>query len=219
MAKVKPLIGPMSGKVGGNVFGHNRGGLYVRQHSVPVNKNSDRQQTVREALAHASARWQALTDLQRSEWLAYAEANPIMDTLGLSIKLTGQQMFVSCNARLASMQSAPITTAPTVMLTTTLGTTAIALTAPGTCVVSWDGGTLPAGQKLELLLSPPGTAGRDPNARTGRHAASSAAAQSSPCTMASVIGFQTGQTVNAWVRVVDQYGQATVLDKIRSVAG
>jgi len=89
-----------SGKQGGIVFSHNRGGPYVRNRSIPTNPNTDRQSAVRNAVRNLAIFWETqLTQLQRDGWDAYGANVSWLNRLGQSIKLTGMNHFIRCNTQ------------------------------------------------------------------------------------------------------------------------
>ena len=104
-----------SGSIGGTVYSHNRSGTYVRNRSVPVNPNTDRQVAARNTLRALSIAWQTtLTEEQRSYWEAYAQLVPWLNKLGQAIFLTGLAHYVRTNssriqAGLARLDDAPTT--------------------------------------------------------------------------------------------------------------
>jgi hypothetical protein len=112
--KVTPAFGPMSGKMGGTVASHNRGGAYFRAKSIPTNPNSTRQQAVRAIMTGLVGYWgETLTVLQRDAWKTYADNTPYNDVLGQSIVMTGQNAFIANNvarqqAGLPAVLDAPV---------------------------------------------------------------------------------------------------------------
>jgi hypothetical protein len=161
MALIVPgsLAGQVSGKVGGDVFSHNRSGPYVRNGATPVNRQTDAQDAIRSALASASSSWKRLTEGQRQAWEAYAANNPIMNRVGRSVRLAGNAAHVQINGRRIYLGSTELVAPPTA------GAPDGLLTVSAT----WDIGSgsfglvytatpLAAGQKLHLsgclLLSP-----------------------------------------------------------------
>jgi len=118
------LGGQLSGSVGGVVAGHNKGGQYLRNRSIPVNPNSERQLAVRQGLSAASINWRALTDAQRDAWGAYAAETPLVNSLGESITVSGFNMYVRTNAYLTGIGQAQLTAAPTSPGSSSLGTPA-----------------------------------------------------------------------------------------------
>ncbi len=97
--KFRPLLGTdLSGSVGGIVASHNRGGAYFRNRSIPVNPSTVFQTAVRNAVSQLSTAWgEDLTQVQRDQWDAYAAAVSVIDAIGQSIFLTGQQMYIRSN--------------------------------------------------------------------------------------------------------------------------
>lgn len=107
-----PLAAAVSGSIGGVVFSRNRGGAYVRNRSVPVDPNTIAQQNVRSILATQSSSWADQTDAVRAAFQNWAVQNPVINALGHSILLSGQQAFVQLNARLAFLNEALLTEPP-----------------------------------------------------------------------------------------------------------
>lgn len=88
-----------SGSIGGTVWSHNRSGAYVRNRSVPVNPNTDRQAAVRLAVRNLAIEWEEiLTQAQRNAWDTYAANVDWKNRLGQSINLTGLNHFIRSNA-------------------------------------------------------------------------------------------------------------------------
>lgn len=101
---MKFLGPPSSGSIAGTTSSHNRAGQYTRNRRSPVQPvGSGRRGFVRSALGAASAGWAALTDVQREAWTTFAAAHPITDSLGSSVVLTGQQMYVRCGTSLLNV--------------------------------------------------------------------------------------------------------------------
>lgn len=87
-----------SGSIGGVTYSHNRGGMYRRARSIPVNPSTSAQQAVRNAMSTLMSRWRStLDDTQRLLWKLYADNTPVTNVFGDSILLTGPQMYVRGN--------------------------------------------------------------------------------------------------------------------------
>lgn len=101
------IVTQASGSVGGTTFAHNKGGLYMRARSIPVNPNSTRQQEVRANMSILATAWlETLTQAQRDGWENWAQNNPITSKLGDPLILSGQQMYNRCNmVRLSAMDA------------------------------------------------------------------------------------------------------------------
>ncbi len=98
MKFIPTLGGEFSGSAGGIVASRNKGGAYFRRRAVPTNPNTTLQQARRASLAASAINWNNLTDAQRSAWDAYAVGTPIVDRIGQTITLTGQQAYVRAKA-------------------------------------------------------------------------------------------------------------------------
>lgn len=89
-----------SGSIGGTVWSHNKAGVYIRNRSIPVNPNTDRQAAVRVAVRNLSIFWDTeLTQGQRDAWDEYAANVSWINRLGQSINLTGLNHYVRCNTQ------------------------------------------------------------------------------------------------------------------------
>ena len=109
------LSSAASGKLGGVVASHNRGGTYFRHHSIPVQPRTPAQRAVRNQLAAFSSAFKALTSTQIAGWNALGATVTLKSKLGTTYNPTGQQLFVSCNKHLAAIGiSTQLTTAPSI---------------------------------------------------------------------------------------------------------
>lgn len=124
------LVTSASGSAGGLTASRNRGGLYLRSRTVPVNPNTERQGTVRNAMAQLAVYWtQTMNQFNRDGWDAYAEAVPLPDTLGEPRNVGGLAMYQRSNiprlqAGLDRVDAAPSTLAlpePPISLSATIG--------------------------------------------------------------------------------------------------
>lgn len=94
-----PVYSQVSGSVGGLTYAHAASTMYARARSLPTNPNTTRQVGIRGAVTALSARWnQVLTQAERDGWIAYANASPVTNKLGDPLTLSGQQMYIRCNA-------------------------------------------------------------------------------------------------------------------------
>lgn len=87
-----------SGSVGGLTYARNRGGMYTRARSIPVNPDTALQKGVRAAFSTLTQFWRdTLTPTQRSSWTAYAANVLIPDRFGDPTDIGGLPMFVRNN--------------------------------------------------------------------------------------------------------------------------
>ncbi len=102
-----------SGSIGGTVWSRNRSGVYIRNRAVPVNPNTARQNTVRNAVRSIAIAWNlTLTEPQRAAWDNYAANVTWTNSLGQSINLTGLNHYIRCNTPRVMNAIPRIDTAP-----------------------------------------------------------------------------------------------------------
>ncbi len=114
-------VANMSGSEAGTVHSHNKGGTYTRQRTVPTNPQTTRQMAQRDKISNFSKEWvNDLDQSQRDAWTVFAQENPVIDRLGQSIFLSGIQMFVKLNARIAEASDIAINEPPLDLIVTQL---------------------------------------------------------------------------------------------------
>jgi hypothetical protein len=89
-----------SGKIGGHVASHNRGGAYFRTKVTPINPQSTDQGTVRNRLSGLATGWGGLTDAQRSSWNAAVELYKKTNIFGDTVKPSGFNLYVGLNSNI-----------------------------------------------------------------------------------------------------------------------
>lgn len=115
-----------SGKQGGIVWSHNRGGPYVRNRAIPTNPNTARQVAVRNAVRSLTIAWNnTLTQAQRDAWNVYAANVSWVNRLGESTSLTGLNHYIRSNTPLIVSSFTRVDAAPVLF---TLATAELALT-------------------------------------------------------------------------------------------
>lgn len=163
MAILRPFLGELRGRLAGIVFSHNKGGDYVRAGTTPTNPQTLRQQTTRAILGLFAAMWTStLSQAQRDAWDVYAGANPVKNSLGEDVLISGLAWYVKASARLqdaglATSGDAPIAAAPGSLLTFSVDISAastgdVTFTAP-----------LLATEAMQLWVSLPVSVGSTPN--------------------------------------------------------
>jgi hypothetical protein len=133
MAIIVPILGDLSGKIGGNVFAHNKGGSYVRQWKKPTNPKTNAQQLARAAFASAASLWAGCSAVQKAAYETFAGTlfNPLNARVG--VVYSGQQSCVALdnvctnNNRLIRATTMKLAT---VSCTNTYGTFAPTVVAP-----------------------------------------------------------------------------------------
>lgn len=117
MAKYTPssLLGELSGKLGSQVYSHNRGGPYVRDLGVVDQPGTARQVEVWTQFTDVSAACAALfaDPVDALRWDAFGAQVQRRDALGRRYPLTGEQAYFSLNMRRAQFGLAPSSDPPT----------------------------------------------------------------------------------------------------------
>ena len=162
MAKVTMgiIVSEIRGKVSGNVFSKNKGGAIVRNKVTPINRRSVNQQEQRQTLAALSASWRGLTDAQRLSWNNASPNFPQSDSLGQTIFLSGEQLYIRCNMNLILTGNAQITDAPTPASFEVLSFTSLTATADDGVISLAFAPTVPAGFELVVRATAPYSAGK-----------------------------------------------------------
>ena len=217
MAKIKSILGAMSGKLSGLVFSHNKGGPYVRSLHIPVNPGTIRQQGARNTLAGLAKRWGLITDVQRQAWKDYAATHPVIDRLGESVQLSGESMYCGRNAQAYAVGFSYIDDAPGILSPRAVAFSSAAVTAvnASTCTVAFAPTPTSANVKVELLLAPAMNIGQDKGIGTARHASNSAVSAASGATFTLSPTMTPGKYHNVWVRQVADDGSSSVPIKVR----
>lgn len=211
MALIKPILGEMAGSIAGVTFSHTKGGLSVKRRPTPTNPQTPAQQLVRSILDELARKWRdVLTDADRQDWNAFAALQTERNKLGESVNWSGQQQFIALNSRLlrtgstAQLASPPVSGPPdltSVTLTAGVGASAsVAFTAT----------PLAAGHKLIVWGLPNHSPGRRPLLSNCTILGVSAAAATSPFTLADAPQPIEDLAYTVFVQVIDLYGQVSV---------
>lgn len=107
------VVGQISGRIGGNIFSHNRGGMYIRNGSVPVSVQTEKALHYKAILSAASQAWTSLSESNRAAWTTFAQSKTVTNRLGRSVSLTAQNWFIKLNSRLMAALETPIDLPPT----------------------------------------------------------------------------------------------------------
>ena len=132
---------PQSGKRGLTVSLDGRYGLVSRVLAIPANPRTDAQMAVRNHFSNVTARWRALTEDQRSAWIAAAAQAMTDSRLGQNGPLTGAQLFTKINCTLVQYGQDQVDLPPErpqfaelapqgLVITNTTGAIALKLTCP-----------------------------------------------------------------------------------------
>jgi hypothetical protein len=111
---MKYLGQPQSGSQANTTASHNRAGQYLRSRRTPVTPTrTPKQGILRGKFGAASAAWQSLTSAVQAAWTSFAHAYPVVDALGQSVVLTGQQYFIGIQTSLMNAGQPMNTDIPT----------------------------------------------------------------------------------------------------------
>lgn len=109
-----PVVGQVSGRIGGTIFSHNKGGMYIRNGTKPTKVTTELALKFKALMGKVSKEWQRLTAENRAAWVSYAATNSEKNRLGRSISITGQNWFVRCNTRAQAVGGVTLTLPPTI---------------------------------------------------------------------------------------------------------
>lgn len=134
---MKYLGQPQSGSQAGTTASHNRAGQYLRSRRAPVSPTrTPKQGIARARFGSASALWQSMSSELQAAWTAFAHSYPVVDALGQTIVLTGQQYFVGINSQLQAVGSPQSTAIPTNTTIPAIDTPVIYADASGSVIAS-----------------------------------------------------------------------------------
>jgi hypothetical protein len=160
------------GKIGGLVYNTWRGISYARTKVSPANPNTPARLAARAIAKQVTARWQVISDLQRSWWNDYAWSHLLPDWRGKRKRLTGFNWFMKANfSRLAL--GLPIVDTPPAAFAPGAVSALTAVTDGNKIVIDW---ILPpdytaASQQVDIWITYPMSAGRRPKIQDSKHLA------------------------------------------------
>lgn len=131
------MVTEMSGSLGGITAARNKGGLYFRARSTPVNPSSAAQTLVRNAFNGLVAAWNdVLTQAQRDAWAVYAANVPVTNPLGDAKTNSGQNWYIGLNTPRVQTGLTRLDDAPVVFAGATLNPVGISINTAVPTVVS-----------------------------------------------------------------------------------
>ncbi len=199
-----PILGEIRGKIGANVFSHNRGGDYIRRFVAPVNPNSTRQQFMRSTLGILATLWSTtLTQLQRDAWSAWAATQTRIGPLGNNISLTGINAYVWTNSHILDAGDTRIDLPPVTVSPNALLTMVPTISADTTADLVFSDTPLGANERPVMFMSLPQSGSAQPNQKQSRIVGYGALAQASPWAATLPFSVQIGQSVVFWGAVYD----------------
>ena len=211
MAKFRPgpTIAQISGSIGGTTYSRNRYGMYARNRVAPVMPSSEYITNAKARFETASMAWQALTAGQKLAWKAYAEQNPVIDSLGQSQILSPHVAYISLNSRMLLMGNSQISAPPITATPNPLSS--LSLTADiglGGVAMAFATSPLGAAEKLFISACVKDSAGINYVKNSLRYCGVSSAAETTPFDCKSLIEGRVGtlvvgQILHVSVAVID----------------
>lgn len=162
-AKMTPgaIVSEIRGKIAATVFARNKGGQVIRNRITPINRRSVNQSAQRQLLASLAAQWRGLSQAQRDSWNSAAPNFPQSDNLGQTQYLSGEQLYVRCNANLVQSGNSQIVTAPSPASFDVIAFTSLTATADDQAISLAFTPTVPTGYSLMLRATAPLSAGKE----------------------------------------------------------
>jgi hypothetical protein len=149
---MKYLGPPQSGSQANTTASHNRAGQYFRNRRKPVTPTrTSKQGVLRGKFGSASAYWQTLTPDLQAAWTAFAAGYPVVDALGQTVVLTGQQYFIGLQTSLLNAGQAMVDTVPSNVVTPPVDSPMVSAQDSGAVIVGV--GTLGVGDFNLVALS------------------------------------------------------------------
>lgn len=153
------LLAQASGSLAGTTFSHNKGGMYVRNRSIPTNPSTAAQQNVRNALKQLTTGWQDLGSTDRDAWAIYASNVPILNKLGQPRPIPALAMYLRCNSPRLSNEgpTAVVTGGPTIysLATFTIPSVTVTSNHPVLAFTNTDDWAIADGGYMFVYLSKP----------------------------------------------------------------
>lgn len=199
-AKFTPgaIVSEIRNKIAATVFTKNAAGAAIRNRVTPINRRSNSQTNRRQRLASLASSWRGLTESERAGWNAASANFPVQDNLGQTIYLTGEQLYVRCNANLLLIGQAQITAAPNPTSFEVLTPGVFTAEDDDTITLAFTPTPVPAGFNLVIRATPPVSAGKSFVSQSAfKYVQTIAAAGASPANIAAAYEALYGSLANA----------------------
>lgn len=103
----------ISGKTGGTINSHNKGGAYTKNFAMPSNPRSIYQIQARNRMTTYAQNWRNLTQVQRDAWNAAVGSFPYVNRVGKTCILSGIALYNKLNVNLALVGASALVLPPT----------------------------------------------------------------------------------------------------------
>lgn len=156
-----PTVAEVRGSIGGTVYSRNRYGAYMRWRAKPTVSVTPEALTAKARMTAATQSWQTQSTANRLAWNQWANANPIVGSMGESQILTGHVAFVGVNVRrliqaMPILSTPPLSPAPAPLTNLTVAPNATL----STCDVTFTATPLAADERLWILATQQPSAGK-----------------------------------------------------------
>lgn len=166
------------GKIGGTTYSKNRSGAYAKRKTSPTNRNTTAQSVVRTNFTGLTKAWgSVLSGAQQTEWNNFATLWPRTDVFGNSVKISGQNMFISLGQRALQIGLPYLLDPPADLSVIPIPIDPTSLEVnPATIQFAQNGAAADATQLFYIFATPPLPPGRQPKSSDFRFIASQAGA-------------------------------------------
>lgn len=220
------MVTEMSGSIGGITAARNKGGLYMRARSTPVNPNSPAQQSVRTALAALVTAWiETLSSAQRQSWADYAANVTVTNPLGDATTISGQNWYIALNTPRIQNSLDRVDDAPATYDGATLNPVALGAATGNLFSIDFDdtqAWTAEDGAALIVQASRPQNPTKvffkGPFQIAGTIDGDSTTAPTSPGTVSSPFTYAAGQVAIARIRLSLADGRLSAPQIVRAIA-
>ena len=218
-----------SGSIGGTVWSRNRSGVYIRNRSVPVNPNTDKQVAIRNIVRALAIAWdQTLTQPQRDAWNLYAANVDWINSLGQTVNLTGLNHYIRSNTPRLDIGLARVDDGPVIfnLATAELGMSCAASEATQQYTLTWDDTAAWASEDGAAEITQQGAPQNGgigffggPWRRNGFIPGNSGAPPTSPTVLTAQFPFAQGQRLWIRSRITRADGRLSEFAQVNFLAG
>lgn len=143
----------ISGKNGGTINSHNKGGAYTKNFAMPTNPRTVYQVAARNLQTSFAQSWRSLTGAQRTAWNAAVGGFPYVNRVGKVCFLSGLALYIKLNVNLSLSGASPIGVPPVPS-----GVAAVASIVPtsvaGVVTIAYTPTPVPVGSAFNLWATP-----------------------------------------------------------------
>lgn len=193
-----------SGKLGGQVASHNKGGSYFRTKVKPLNGQTTAQNLVRSNFTGLAQGWKGLTAAQQLAWNAFGAAQLIPNKLGHKHSISGENAYIRFNQVILNAGGTIISVPPAATTVVPLASLSATAVHAGAVTLTFTAAPVPAGTQYQVFATPGLSAGKQFVKNRFRSVSYLAAAAASPAVITTAYDAKfgapiAGQTI--WFKV------------------